>query len=70
MFVYLIQFSGHYLDGEMIVIDETKRKALNQAKKELEDRGLMDKNKNLTLHDVQQIETNKRLLLVIDDGDY
>lgn len=70
MNVYLLEFNGHYLGGEMIVIDETKRKALNKAKKELEDRGLLNKNKDLTLHDMQEIQTDKRLLLVLNDGDY
>ncbi|MFS0657400.1 hypothetical protein AB1L07_02080 [Niallia alba] len=70
MNVYLLEFNGHYLGGEMIVIDETKRKALNKAKKELEDRGLLNKNKDLTLQDMQEIQTDKRLLLVLNDGDY
>ena len=70
MNVYLVTFSGVYLGGEMIIIDETKRKALNQAKKELEDRGLLVKNKSLTLHDVQEIQTDKSLVLVLDDGTY
>ncbi len=70
MNVYLIEFNGHYLGGEMVVIDETKRKALNKAKKELEDRKLLNKNKHLTLQDVQEIQTNKKLVLVLNDGDY
>lgn len=70
MYVYLIEFNGHYLGGEMIVINETKRKALNQAKKELKDRGLLNNNKSLTLHDVQEIQTDRNLVLVLNDGNY
>jgi hypothetical protein len=68
--VYLIKFSGYFLDGKMIVIDETKRKALYQAKKKLDESGLLDKNEDLTLDDVQEIPTDKRSLLLINDGDY
>lgn len=70
MNVYLIKFSGYFLDGKMIVIDETKRKALYQAKKKLDESGLLDKNEDLTLDDVQEIPTDKRSLLLINDGDY
>lgn len=70
MSIYLVEFNGHYLGGQIIVIDETKRKALNQVKKELEERKLLDKNRSLTLHDVQEIQTDKRSILVIDDGNY
>jgi hypothetical protein len=70
MKVYSFTFKGHWLNGEMIIVDETKRKALNKAKKELDDRGLLDKNKSLTLHDLVEVQTDRQTVYVLNDGDY
>lgn len=70
MKVYLLEFGGRWLGGQMIIIDETKRKAFNKAKKELKEMGLLDKNSDLTLHDIQEINTDEKSLIIIDDGDY
>lgn len=71
MNVYLIRINGWYpVSGELLVIDGTKRKAFNQAKKKLEEIGLFDKNKNLKIDDVEEIQTDKRDSIVINDGNY
>lgn len=70
MKVYLLEFGGKWLGGQMIIIDETKRKAFNKAKKELKEMELLDKNSDLTLHDIQEINTDEKSLIIIDDGDY
>jgi hypothetical protein len=70
MNVYLIRFSGHYLGGEMIVIDETKRKAFNRAKKEISHIGLSHKNIEFSMEDVELIDLNIKTVIMIDDGDY
>jgi len=70
MNVYLARFRGFYLGGEFLLVDETKRKALNQAKKKLVEIGLSKTSEELTIKDIQQIDTSKRDVIVIDDGDY
>jgi hypothetical protein len=70
MNVYLVNFKGHYLGGEMIVVDETKRKAFNQAKKEIIQMGLQSKNEDFSLDDVTQIDTSTKQVILIDNGDY
>ena len=70
MKLYLIRFNGYYLSGEMLIIDETKRKAFNQVKIKLEDMKLLDKNKDLCVNDLEEIDINAKYLIVIDDGDY
>jgi hypothetical protein len=70
MNVYLIRFGGHYMPGEMIVIDETLRKAFNQAKKKIDAMGLSDRNGDLAMDDIQQLDVSKRDVILIDDGNY
>lgn len=70
MKVYLVEFGGHYLGGQMIVVTTSTKKALNRAKKKLEEIGLGDKNKSLDEFDVSEINIEKEQVYVIDDGDY
>ena len=70
MKVYLVEFGGHYLGGQMIVVTTSTKKALNRAKKKLEEIGLDDKNKSLDEFDVSEINIEKEQVYVIDDGDY
>jgi hypothetical protein len=68
--VFLVEFNGHYLGGEMIVVTSTKRKAFNRAKKKIEKLGLADKNKNFSMADVRDFDLNVESVEVIDNGDY
>ena len=70
MNIFLVKFSGHYLGGEMLIAEETQRKAFNKAKKQLDAMGLEAKNKDLSMEDVQMIDCQKTQVLVIDDGNY
>lgn len=70
MNVYLVRFSGHYLGGEMLIIDETKRKAFNKAKSEIASMGLENKNEDFSMDDVKVIDCNTKQVIVIDNGDY
>lgn len=70
MKVYLYIFNGHYIGGSMVIVDDTKRKAFNQAKKSLVEAGLFEKNADMKIDDLVEIETDKRSIEVISDGDY
>lgn len=70
MMVFLVRFNGHYLDGEMIVVDETKRKAFNKAKKELAHLGLEKKNEYFSIHNLELIDIHNKDVILIDNGDY
>jgi hypothetical protein len=70
MHIFLARFSGHYLSGEMLIVEETKRKAFNKAKKEIESMGLKDKNEDFSIYDVHIIDMNIKQVVVIDNGDY
>lgn len=67
---YHVIFAGHYIGGQMIVTAETKRKAFNLAKKELEIEGLLYKNKDLTMDDLKEFTLDKPETWVLDNGDY
>lgn len=70
MKVFLVEFSGHYLPGSMIIVEETKRKAFNKAKKEIERMGLIEKNSEFSPSNLYEIENNESDLIMISDGDY
>jgi hypothetical protein len=70
MTVFLVRFSGHYLGGEMLIVEETKRKAFNKAKKEIASMGLENKNKDFSMKDVEIIDCKIKQVIVIDNGDY
>lgn len=70
MKVYLFVFNGHYLPGQFLLIEETPRKAFNQAVKSLKQMGLYEKNTDLTVEDLYEVDTTKKSIEVIDDGDY
>lgn len=70
MKVYLIEFGGHYLGGQMIVVTTSTRKALNKARKKLEEIGLGETNKDLSEFNVYEISTEKEQIYVVDNGDY
>ena len=69
MKVYLIEFNGYYVSGEMLIIDETKRKAFNQVRAKLESMKLIDKNEDLCVDDLQEIDINTRSSIILYDGD-
>lgn len=69
--VYLVSFNGHYLSGQMVVVTDTKRKAFNKAKKEIESMGLLDKNEDFSIStNVKMVDTNIEHVNVLDNGDY
>jgi nitric oxide synthase oxygenase domain/subunit len=70
MHVFLARFSGHYLGAEILIIEETKRKAFNKAKKEIDSMGLSDKNIDFTIKDIESIDLNIKQVVLIDNGDY
>jgi hypothetical protein len=70
MNVFLVRFMGHYLGGELLIIEETKRKAYNKAKKEIAEMGLQESVEHLSMEDVEIIDTNIKQVIVIDNGDY
>lgn len=70
MKVFLATFQGVWLGGDMIIVDKTKRKAFNKAKKELDKWGLQEKNKDFSIDSLQEIETNQESIILISNGDY
>lgn len=70
MKIFLAEFAGQYLKGEMIVVDETKRKAFNKAKKKIEDIGLLEKNQDFSTGDLTEIDYLNKQCIVVDNGDY
>lgn len=70
MKVFTVSFGGHYLGGDMVVVDETQRKAYNKAKKQIKEMGLEGKNLDFSMDDVVELDTSKKSVLVLDNGDY
>lgn len=70
MNVFLARFQGHYLGGEMLIVDETKRKAFNKAKTEIASMGLENQNADFSMDDVEVVDCNIKQIVVIDDGNY
>lgn len=70
MNVYIARFNGMFLDGEIILVEETKRKAYNKVKKEIKELELEDKNKDFSMEDVEEIDITKKGFIKVDNGDY
>ena len=70
MKIFIAEFTGHYVGGEMLIVDETKRKAFNKAKREIGTMGLESKNKEFSIDDLKEIDYSKKQCVVIDNGDY
>jgi hypothetical protein len=70
MKVWIYKFSGHYLGGTGIVVDETKLKAFNKAVKEIASQGLAEKNKDFTIEKLVELDINKAGADTLDNGDY
>lgn len=70
MRVFLLDFRGRYLGGDMLIVAKTKRIAFNKAIKKLKEIDLMEKNEGLTIDDLVEVNTGTSYAVVIDDGDY
>lgn len=67
MKVFTATFNGHYLPGNAIVVSQTKRKAFNKLKKELEAQVI---GKDLKLDDLTEIDISKGQCIILNDGNY
>jgi hypothetical protein len=65
--VFLATFKGHYLPGNAIVVADTKRKAYNKLKKELQKQGL---GNDLKVEDLTIVDLNFDSCDIIFNGDY
>lgn len=70
MMVFLARFNGHYLEGQVIVLDETKRRAFNRVKKEIAAMGLASKNEDFSIHNLELVYLHNKDVILIDNGDY
>lgn len=73
MKVYLIHFSGHYLNGDMLITTNTLENARKRARKALKAEGLLenniDQNGRLEIS-ITEIEIDKHDTHMIFNGDY
>lgn len=67
---FYLAIRGEYIGGDMLLIADTRRKAFNDAVKKLKEEGLYEKNKELTMDNLEEIDLTKRQAIMIFDGDY
>lgn len=72
MKTFLFTFNGEHLTGSMIIVAETKQKALTLAGKEIKGMSerIQSKNEKLSARDLLEIDTSTKGATVIWDGDY
>lgn len=67
---FTVRFTGELMEGHMIIIASTRRKAFNLAKKKIKEIGLEKENSDFKISNVQIVDTNISEAVVLTNGDY
>lgn len=71
MKVFYVTFSGKYIEGSMVIVEETKVKAFSRAEEKIDELGLSHKNTEFSIDDnIREIDLNEAGIAVLNDGDY